>query len=57
MKPRATYHRFVKTLEGGDKYYGWFCFNCFQPSPFTEEHGFSKEIPSSIGDKDGKKTK
>lgn len=53
---RATYWLFTKTLEGGERYSGWFCFNCRKASPFTEEHGFSQEIPSSIEDKDGKKT-
>lgn len=44
---RATYHKFVKVL-GDQKYYGWFCLECHEPSPFTAEHGYTQTKPSSL---------
>lgn len=44
---RATYHKFVKVLDG-QKYYGWFCLECHQPSPFTAENGYTQSKPSSL---------
>lgn len=47
FKQKATYHKCVKVLDG-TKYYGWFCFECNQPSPFTQENGYSDKKPSSL---------
>lgn len=44
---KATYHKFVKVLDG-QKYYGWFCLECHQPSPFTAERGYTQSKPSSL---------
>ena len=44
---KATYHKFLKVLDE-ERYYGWFCAECHQASPFTAENGFSQSKPSSL---------
>lgn len=44
---KATYHKFVKVLDG-QKYFGWFCLECHQPSPYTAEKGYTQDKPSSL---------
>lgn len=44
---KATYHKFVKIVDG-QKYYGWFCLECHQPSPYTAENGYTQSKPSSL---------